>query len=251
MYFIFSLVLILLLISPINGYSNQNQVNNKGLDCVRDYMQQDKPVIHNLSEEDILKLENYIDTPEEGMKLLGEHGDTYAAIAENVLRSDSPFPYTLLRKFIQNHWHNTVGDQAIKDKFNLVAKQHFKQYIEMVKQGSLPDSDQILNSYLNAVRVHNLPDITVFDAAWAASDKNKLITWEQLNNLPETRIVSPSKVCFNIDRNEANKVIRANFKMLSREEIRSIYNFQNPTQNNPFSSFFQILLPHMHKKNFQ
>lgn len=150
-----------------------------------------------------------------GMKLLGERGDTYAAIAEKVLSVDAPWPYSILRKFIRNHWLNTVGEEVMKKKFNLVARQHFKQYVEMVQLGSFPDSDQILNSYLNAVRVNGLPDIVVFDAAWAASDHGKMITWEQLNNLPPSRTVSPSNSCYIIDKVEATKVVINNFNLIN------------------------------------
>ncbi len=178
---------------------------------------------HHLTDDELKTLVDLANTNDlestraqaKGMKLLGERGDTYAAIAEKVLSEDSLWPYSVLRKFIRKHWLNTVGEEEMKKKFNLVARQHFKQYVEMVQLGSFPDSDQILNSYLNAARVNDLPDIVVFDAAWAASDHGKMITWEQLNNLPPSRTVSPSKSCYIIDKVEANKVVINDYNLIN------------------------------------
>ncbi len=208
-----------------NAASSAPQNTNNTFNCkLGEYKSQTHKTPHFLTQEEINSLESWAlsadsestETQAKGMKLLGQRGDSYATMAEKVLQSDSTFPYTLLRKFIRTHWINTVGEDEMNKKFNLVAQQHFKQYVEMIRSGFFPDSDQILNSYLDAARLNGLPDIVVFDAVWAASKNNNTITWEQLNNLPPARIVSPSNVCFQIDQNQADRIIQEDFKLFNK-----------------------------------
>lgn len=179
--------------------------------CVSDYHFQRKWVPHFLSPAVVKSLEDLIEDPAQGWKILGENGDGYAAIAEKVLQPESEFPYFLYRTLIQNHWKHTVGERELKQKFPLVAKMHFSQYVEIIKTGYWPDSDQILNSYLHAVRFYKLRDITVFDAAWDTAEMNKMSTWQSLNHISTERTVLPTVACFQIDKMEAKRVITKDF----------------------------------------
>lgn len=239
------LILTVCILTAVTLHAQTN--SSSGVKCsTGEYKIQTHKNPHFLTPEEINSLESLAQSEAtestemqaKGMKLLGQRGDSYAAMAEKVLQSDSTFPYALLRKFIRTHWINTVGEDEMNKKFNLVAKQHFKQYVEMIRTGFFPDSDQILNSYLDAARLNGLPDIVVFDAVWAASKNNNTITWEQLNNLPPARIVSPSKVCFNIDQNQADAIIREDFKLFNNSSVGPASTLFNTYLDLPFLSIF-------------
>ncbi len=207
---LFTFILLKGIILPLPVFSNSEPLNYKE-PCISDYHFQRKWVPHRISQTIIKSLEDLIDDPAQGWKTLGEHGDGYAAIAEKVLQPESKFPYFLYRSLIQNHWKNTAGESEMNQKFNLVARQHFSQYVEVIKTGYWPDSDQILNSYLNAIRLYGLRDITVFDAAWDTAEMNKVSTWQSLNHISTERSVVPTVACFQIDKMEAKKTIKKDF----------------------------------------
>jgi hypothetical protein len=183
------------------------------ISCHSDFHFQQKFIPHHLPDNIINELEELTRKPEVGWKLLGEHGDAYAEIAEKVLQSKFGSPYFFYRKLIRNHWRNTAGDEEMNRKFYLVAMMHYTQYIQIIKTGYWPDSDQILNSYLNAIRYYHLRDITVFDAAWDAAGMNKIKSWQSLNHLSSARSVIPTMACFSVDRAEARRVLEKDFKM--------------------------------------
>lgn len=207
---IFTFILLKGIILPQLVFSNTEPLNSKET-CISDYHIQRKWVPHRLPQTIVKALEDLIDNPAQGWKILGENGDGYAAIAEKVLQPESTFPYFLYRSLIQNHWKNTAGESEMNQKFHLVARQHFSQYVEVIKTGYWPDSDQILNSYLNAIRLYGLQDITVFDAAWDTAEMNKMSTWQSLNHISAARSVIPTEACFQIDKTEAKKIIKKDF----------------------------------------
>jgi len=191
--------------------------------CIVDYHISAKPVPHRMSAETVATLSRQFNNPMEGWRILGENGDTYAAIAEKVLNPNSGVPFIFYRKLIRNHWQSAVGDAQLNLKFDLVAKKHFSQYVEIIKTGYWPDSDQILNSYLNAIRTYRLPDITVFDAAWDAAGMNWIQTWQALNHLPASRTVFPTRACFKIDPWQARQIVTHDLLSMPPEALKSLF----------------------------
>lgn len=178
-------------------------------ECLSDFRVITKQAPHNIPQEIISHLHELAqrNNPMEGWKLLGEQGDQYAAIAYQVLNPKAQVPYSAYRKLIQRHWINSVGSKKYLKNFDLVASQHFRQYVSIVSLGFLPDSDQIINSYYQAIRDHQLPDVTVFDGAWEAAGMNSLATWQSLNHLKGNREVYPSRACSNINKFQAMGII--------------------------------------------
>ncbi len=171
--------------------------SSKGGHCHNNFNFRAANAPHNIPQQVLEKLKELADNnqPMEGWKLLGQYGDRYAAIAHQVLNPNASFPYSGYRKLITNHWVNAAGYMNFHNKFSLVAAQHFKQYVSIVLKGSYPDSDQVINSYYQAVRTYGLPDATVFDGAWEAAGMNGIATWQELNKLTGNRLVNPSRAC--------------------------------------------------------
>lgn len=194
------------------SYAYQENRYNLQNDCISDFRHQTRQVLHHLPQSIIYFLETKIKNPMEGWKVLSDNGDAYASVAEKVLQENVQFPYSFYHQLIRKHWYQTAGDLNTQLKFESVAEQHFFQYVEIIKTGFWPDSDQIINSYLKAIRNHHLEDITVFDAAWEASGMNKVQTWQALNQLSKARTVQPTRACFEVDKEKARRVIFNNFK---------------------------------------
>lgn len=155
--------------------------------------------------------------PAKGWRLLGTFGDPYAAVAAKVLATKKTITGLFYNKLITHHWIQANGFDKYQKNFYSVAKQHFRQYVEIIRiTGNWPDSDQILMSYLKAVRDHGLRDITVFDAAWDAAGMNKYRSWQKLNHIEPERTVYPTQVCFKIDRREAKWIIRRDLLTINR-----------------------------------
>lgn len=207
---LFTFIFIQVFILPLFASTNPELFSTKE-PCVSDYHFQRKWVPHFLPSALVQSLGDLVEDPARGWKILGENGDGYAAIAEKVLQPESQFPYFFYRTLIQNHWKHTAGESELKQKFHLVARKHFSQYVEIIKTGYWPDSDQILNSYLHAIRFYLLKDITVFDAAWDTAEMNKMNTWQSLNHISTERTVLPTVACFQIDKMEAKRVIAKDF----------------------------------------
>lgn len=184
--------------------------------CLSDFNIQQKKVLHNLSTNDLAIINDFAENanPILGWKKLADTGDAYAKMAYRVLANSSSPKSLLLKNLIRKHWINTVGYENFSKYFNLVAIQHFKQYAKIVSNGYWPDSDQILMSYLQAVRDYNLPDETVFDATWDASGMNTFSSWQKLNHLNSARTVYPTQSCYGIDKNYALKIIAEDFSTI-------------------------------------
>jgi hypothetical protein len=180
--------------------------------CQSDYRHNQKLTPHHLDLDTLSQLKNMAKTgnPKEGWKLLGENGDEYAAIAYQVL-ADNEGSGHWYHQLIQKHWINVMGKAKMRANFVSVAEQHFRQYVDIVMSGTLPDSDQILLSYLKTVSDHKLPELTVFDAAWILSGSDKIQTWQNLNHLDEGRTVHDSSVCLHSSSDVARDLIRKDF----------------------------------------
>ncbi len=185
-------------------------------DCLNDFHIRQKSVPHNINAEALKEIDHLalIGNPMEGWQRVSVWGDPYAAVAAKVLASKTVFPASFYKKLIATHWLNINGEEIVKINFLATAQQHFRQYVELLHSGFWPDSDQILLSYLTATRSHQLPDITVFDAAWDAAGFNFMRSWQSLNNLPDERIVYPTQACMNISPMEARIILTRDFSEL-------------------------------------
>lgn len=182
-------------------------------DCLNDFRTQQKYARHNLPAESIALLDAKIKKgdPIEGWNLIGDWGDDYAKLAHEVVSSSSDFLNQFYRKLIRAHWHNSVGQEKLKKNFDLVARQHFRQYASLLQTGYWPDSDQILMSYLLAVKTYGLPEVTVFDAAWVQSGYQHIVSWQTLNHLKIERTVTHSRICLETDASIAREIINQDF----------------------------------------
>lgn len=189
--------------------------------CINDYHIQQKKVPHPIPTMELKKLDGLarIGDLSLGWKIIGRWGEPYAFLAAKVISKGETFQDRLYQKLISVHWINTVGIKALRSRFHATARQHFKQYVGLLHSGYWPDSDQIILSYLTAARKNHLPDITVFDAAWEAAGFNRFRSWQSLNHFPESRIIYPSRICHNVNRFEAQKILAQDFRDLPFEFI--------------------------------
>jgi hypothetical protein len=197
------LLLILGLISPILAHA----------ECLSDYRINQSWQPHHLSAKQLRIAERYArnNDPERGWHYIASLGDAYAGLAANVVAPDPNSIGVHFHNFVRQHWVNVAGADATQAHFTGFARQHFRQYVEMLKAGSWPDADQILNSYLTAARSHSLPEMVVFDAAWTASSFSWLISWQILNQLPLGRQIFASRICLRISREAADQVLAWDF----------------------------------------
>lgn len=181
--------------------------------CLNDYHLSQRPIPHHLPMTSLQKIQDLAKKgdPAEGWRQLGLLGDSYASVAAKVLATKAAFPESFYQKLIRTHWLHVNSPSLVQQNFQSTAQQHFRQYVEILQAGHWPDSDQILMSYLNAVRSHNLPDLTVFDAAWDGAGLNNFRSWQKLNHLPKERIVYPTRACFTIDASEAKRILLKDF----------------------------------------
>jgi hypothetical protein len=187
------------------------------LGCLEDFRIQQKYVAHTLSSRQLHRLESFAAhaKPSQGWKALGESGDSYAELAHRVVSDDSGLVNAFYRSLIRAHWLNTAGEAGYKTQFKAVAVQHFRQYVAILKTGYWPDSDQILLSYLTAVKDHSLPQTTVFDAVWARSGYDRVVTWQELNHLSPGRTVVDSRICLDgIEPFKAWEIVNLDFLTL-------------------------------------
>ncbi|MGZ3790595.1 MAG: hypothetical protein ACXVLQ_18985 [Bacteriovorax sp.] len=144
-----------------------------------------------------------------GWKRLSEMADSYAAAATEVIRPESEWG-VFSSRLVRIHWINAAGVEAYKKNFLSVARQHFRQYVQLLTTGYFPDSKEICISYRKAVTDHGLPPITVFDGAWIRSGFDQLARWEIFSQVPTTRWAN-SNVFLDVDKNEAREIIETDF----------------------------------------
>ncbi|MGZ6469930.1 MAG: hypothetical protein ACXWRZ_02140 [Bdellovibrio sp.] len=181
--------------------------------CINDYKIQQRKVPHNISSQSLKILDSLAAEGKvtEGWRLVSHLGDPYAFLAGKVLTGGYKIRDKLLHKLIVTHWINTNGVHVYKSLFLRTAQQHFKQYVQLLHTGFWPDSDQIVLSYLTAVRKNHLRDITVLDAAWDVAGYNHFRSWQSLNEFQKSRVVSPTNACMNVNKFEAQKILAQDF----------------------------------------
>lgn len=189
--------------------------------CITDYHIQQKKVPHFIPGKELRKLDLLTRNGDlqSGWKIVSHWGDPYASLVEKVLFNGETLQDKFYQKLIATHWINTNGITTYKSLYRATAHQHFKQYVELLHSGYWPDSDQIVLSYLTAVRKNHLSDITVFDAAWDASGFNNFRSWQSFNHFPESRIIYPTRVCMTINKREAQQILIQDFLDLPFEFI--------------------------------
>jgi hypothetical protein len=184
-----------------------------GSACLEDFRVNQSWQAHSLSSFDLAALNEFARSgqPGRGWHYLADLGDNYASLAARVVDPDPQSPGAYFQKYVRKHWVNVVGLTTMNLFFKRFARQHFRQYVEVLNSGTWPDSDQILNSYLTAARTLGLPEKIVFDAAWTASDYSTVVSWQVLNLLPFERQILDSRICLRIDKTEANDLISRDF----------------------------------------
>lgn len=218
------MILLMTLIFILKPPIKASTMDSNKIECHNNYKLNVKFTPHHYTSELLMKLSLLSESnkPMEGWDLLGQNGDAYAKIAFQVLNPKAKYPFSAYRKLIVNHWINSAGERNYLTKFNLVALQHFRQYVAIILRGGYPDSDQVFNSYIHAVRSNGLEDSTVFDAVWGASSLNRIETWQTLNKLEGNRLVYPSRACNGIPKLTANFLIKKDFKDTSCSLIQDL-----------------------------
>lgn len=185
-------------------------------ECLKDFHVQQKFVSHKIPASIMDELDHLAQegNPAKGWKKIGQLGDPYAAVAAKVLAKKPVFPASFYHQLILTHWNNVNSKDVVVANFESTAQQHFRQYVELLHSGYWPDSDQILLSYLQAVRDHKMADLTVFDAAWDAAGLNTIRTWQELNHFPKMRTIYPSRACYDIDSIQAKEILLKDFANL-------------------------------------
>lgn len=189
--------------------------------CNDNYLVPATYVPHSLTSEDFYNLHFFVNVgnPEAGWRYLSNHGDGYAKMALQVVQTRFRPSTFLKHSLIRTHWIHTTGIKDFKEKFKGVAIQHLKQYIEILETGYWPDSDQILLSYIEALRKYNLSASTAFDINWQYSLLEPMLTWQKAVELTENRIVDPTRICVKHPSFKSNLTIIGDFLLMIPEGL--------------------------------
>ena len=178
------------------------------------------PLIHNLSEADITRINNLIQNGayQEAWLELSRLGDSYADNAADVLGPSTSPGGKFFNELVKNHWANTAGEEAYGEKFEEVAKAHLENYMEVISAtGNWPSTKDIEASYRDAVTNAGLPPETAFDGVF---DKSIVGTgsifglgaeWADYLNIEQERIVE-SNVFNDLSYLDATKILAEDLK---------------------------------------
>lgn len=147
-----------------------------------------------------------------GWQCLASIGDNYADNAYVVTTGNGKgYLDNLMHRLVKNYWDTVAGPGAYTEKFDSVARQHFEQYIREIarKDGVLPDSRAIEQSYRDAVTQNGLPPQTAIDGAITQSfgdafdrmcpgEKHEGLDWTDGLGMEDARQV-PSDVYNDLD----------------------------------------------------
>ena len=102
-----------------------------------------------------------------GWRYLTGLGDRYADNAAAIIGSSEDLNGLNLwmKKAVEHLWDDTAGREARLEKFDRVALQHFRQYVELIDRnhGRLPNTDEIEGSYYRAVTDNGIPSSAAID----------------------------------------------------------------------------------------
>lgn len=171
-----------------------------------------------ITEEQYAIAKSYADAGDyaDGWRYLASVGDNYADNAYVVTTGDASGVVDQgFHILVEKHWANTAGPDVYSEKFDAVARQHFEQYVNTIYENGygLPNSQQIEQSYRDAVIDNGLPADTAFDGVftntvgdladglWPGPKENGL-DWTDFLGMEDARQVE-SHVFDNLDKRQA------------------------------------------------
>ena len=133
-----------------------------------------------LNEQQRQKLQEFIQNgdTEGGWKYLAGLGDRYADDASAIIGSEGEGIHLWMKNAVEHIWKETVGQAAYDTKFSDVAAQHFKQYVTLIENGdgNLPNTQQIENSYKDALEENGLSRNAAIDILINSVTANEILT---------------------------------------------------------------------------
>lgn len=124
----------------------------------------------------------------EAWNTLAQAGDRYADNAAGVLGRNQDAGDRFFQRLVQAHWENTVGAEAYQQKFLAVAAEHLDTYLKQIETGSLPTTQDVLNSYEDAAGRVGLDKNVAFDGALARMADPLSATWGLFLGMDPSRI---------------------------------------------------------------
>lgn len=189
--------------------------------CVSDYHVATKKVPHHISANQMKTLKTFLaeERIAEGWNYLAFLGDDYGEMAKFVVGGSAGFTGALSYGLIRSHWSLTEGLNAYESSFKKVAVKHFGQYLEILQTGYWPDSDQILLSYITALKSQNLGESTAFDVVWQSSVLESLSSWQELVNLRKERSIYDSNICSKLDDSNNSLTVIGDFLVVLPQSV--------------------------------
>lgn len=184
--------------------------------CNSDYRIATKRVPHGINRHQLATLKTFL-TSENiagGWNYLYFLGDSYASMARDVIGGSHTFIGGASYAVIRSHWTVSKDFNSYENKFHRVAVQHFRQYLEVLESGYWPDSDQIMLSYISALRMEGMDGDSAFDVVWQSSILQHLMTWQGFVNLREDRSLYRSNICHQTDEPRATLILVGDFLLV-------------------------------------
>lgn len=120
-------------------------------------------------------------------RVLADNGDGYADNAAAVtgdVRDGSDYA---MQTMVRNHWENATGSsEAYDTKFRQVVGIHLDNYLKLLENGKIPNSNDIVASYKLSLKVVELSPVVAFDAAWESAFGNN--NWAHVLGMDPDRI---------------------------------------------------------------
>jgi hypothetical protein len=130
------------------------------------------PLGHGLTQEQIDGVQNLVDQGQysEAWQQLSDYGDTYADNATDVTGNPDTAFGEAMRELVEQNWGNTAGEGAYENLFGDVARDHLNNYLDTMRDtGDWPNTQQIEQSYRDAVTNYGLPPETAFEGVFTNS----------------------------------------------------------------------------------
>lgn len=120
-------------------------------------------------------------------QVLADHGDGYADDAAHVTGEPQNATDKAYQYMVHHHWDNVTGSpDAYNNYYNDVAKMHLTNYLNMLSDGKIPTTNDIVDSYISSLAAVDLPPATAFDAAWESVFGNS--DWAKMLSMDPSRI---------------------------------------------------------------
>ncbi len=127
---------------------------------------------------------------------LADAGDSYAKRAAAIFGQQD----SLFAQLVEVQWSLHATPEQIAQNFDLVAKQHLTQYLELIDSSGefrLPDTMQIETSYSKALNDHGLSQLCAVDSMFSLLDYQDTvgdISWATMLEMEPARIIFNSNV---------------------------------------------------------